>query len=187
MINLIIGRQGSGKTLFLVKMASMYAKEGKTIYSNVKLNVSFKPLDYNDIINYKLENAVILIDEIHVLLPARQSMKKTSIKIVDGFLSMVRKKGLIIYGTTQYERKVDIRFREEKDFLYICSKYAYIEESFREVSGFKHYNKDVPIMISCDVLEVFSGTWLKFGFSGNELYNLYDTTQIIEITGLDDA
>lgn len=185
MITLILGRQGSGKTLLMVKMAYDYYKQGKTIYSNVKLNFPFKQLDYEDIVECKLKNAVILLDEIHQLLPARNSMRKISRLIVDGFLSMVRKSDLIILGTTQLDRKVDIRFREEADFIYECSKYAFLEGYWQSVLHSQGFPKDIPIMITVDVQEMFSEKWINFNFIANSYYHLYDTNEIIKISGLE--
>lgn len=185
MITLIIGRQGSGKTLFLVKKAYEYYLEGKTIYSNIKLNFPFKQIDYNDIINCKLKNAVVILDEIHLLIPARNSTSKRSRLIVDGFLSMVRKMNLNVFGSTQTERKVDIRFREEKDFLYICNKYVYLNNKWTEVLHNENLNKDIPIMIQLDVQETFSENWISISFIGNDYFKLYDTTEVVKIKGID--
>ena len=186
MISLVIGRQGSGKTLFLVKMAYEYYKQGKTIYSNIKLNFPFKAIDYNDIVECRLKNAVVIIDEIHLLLSSRNSLSKISRLIVDGFLSMVRKMGLIIIASTQTERKVDIRFREEKDFLYACNKYAYINGVWQEVLIAENLPKEVPIMIHLDVREEFSMNWISMAFIGNPYFDLFDTTEVVKIKGLDD-
>ena len=186
MISLVIGRQGSGKTLFLVKKAYEYYKEGKTIYSNIKLNFPFKPINYNDIINCRLKNAVVIIDEIHLLLSARNSMSRQNRLICDGFISMVRKMGLNVLGSTQTERKVDVRFREEKDFLYACNKYAYINNKWEEVLHNQNLNKTIPIMICLDVREEFSMNWITMSFLGNNYFNLYNTEEVVKITGIDD-
>lgn len=101
MIHLIIGRQGSGKTLFLVKKAYQFHLEGKTIYSNIHLNFPYKQLNYNDIIDCNLEDGVVLLDEIHLILNSRSAMSRINNQITTSFMSMVRKKGLEVYGTTQ--------------------------------------------------------------------------------------
>lgn len=186
MISLIIGRQGSGKTLFLVKKAHEYYLEGKTIYSNIKLNFPYKPIDYNDIINCRLKNAVVIIDEIHLLLSARNSMSKQNRLICDGFISMVRKMGLNVLGSTQTERKVDVRFREEKDFLYACNKYAYINNKWEEVLHNQNLDKKIPIMICLDVREEFSMNWIAMSFIGNDYFDLYNTEEVVKIKGIDD-
>ena len=185
MIALILGRQGSGKTLLMVKMAYDYYKQGKIIYSNVKLNFPFNLIDYEDIVECRLKNAVVLLDEIHQLLPARNSLRKISRLIVDGFLSMVRKSDLIVLGTTQLDRKVDIRFREEADFIYECSKYAFIDRYWQSVLHSQGFPKEIPIMVEVDVQEMFSEKWIKFDFIANNYFYLYDTNEIIKITGLE--
>jgi len=181
MIHLIIGRQGSGKTLFLVKKAYEYYKAGYTIYSNVHLNFPYQKLKYKDIIDCKLNNGMVILDEIHLLLPARRSMRTINQQICDSFLSMVRKKNLIVYGTTQTERKVDIRFREEKDFFYVCNKYAYVNKQWVEIMHNQNLSKSVPIMIKLTATEMFSGNSIDVSFIGNEYFKFYDTTQIIKV------
>ena len=184
MIHLILGRQGSGKTLFLIKKAYEYYEQGKTIYSNVHLKFPYKKLDYNDIINCKLENGVVILDEIHLLLPARNSNRVINREICDNFLSMVRKKGLIIFGTTQTERKVDIRFREEKDFLYYCDKFAYVSNQWVQIMHNQNLNKKIKIMIKLQVQEMYSMNITEIFFVGNKYFSMYDTTQIIKIKNI---
>ena len=64
MIHLIEGRQGTGKTLYMVKKAQEFSNEGMTVYSNVHLNCKYKKLNYQDIVDCKLENGIVIIDEI---------------------------------------------------------------------------------------------------------------------------
>jgi len=186
MITLVIGRQGSGKTLFLVKKAYEYYKQGKTIYSNIKLNFPFKQVDYNDIIDCRLKNAVVVLDEVHLLLSSRNFMSKRSRLIVDGFLSMVRKMNLIVIASTQTERKVDVRFREEKDFLVICNKYAYINNMWEEVIHNQNMDQNIPLMIKLDIREEFSLKYITMSFIGNDYFDLYDTSEVVKIKGIND-
>lgn len=184
MIHLIVGRQGSGKTLFLVERAYDAFKKGLTVYSNVHLNFPYTKLDYNDIVECKLKEGIVIIDEIHQLLPSRNSTSKRSREICDGFLSMVRKKRLEVYGSTQTTRKVDIRFREERDFLYICTKYYHDHGTFKEALLNYNYPTDVKIMIKLDVLEEFSQNVKTFAFIGNRFFDMFDTNQIIQVRNL---
>jgi len=187
MIHIIIGRQGSGKTLFAVRMAYEEHKKGKTIYSNVKLNFPHKPMNYNDIIDCKYEDAVVLIDEAHQLLSSRASMSKVNKEICDSFLSMIRKKSINLICTTQTLRKIDIRLYEEASYNYLCSKFGYIKNKFVEIVSDINLPLDVPIMIKVVRFDTFSGEANEIFFSGNELFELYDTKQIIRIKGLDDV
>jgi len=184
MIHLVIGKQGSGKTLYLVKKAYDYYMAGKAVYSNVKLNFPYMQLNYKDIINCKLQDGIVILDEIHLLLPARRALSRVNKEICDGFLSMVRKKNLVVYGSTQYERKVDIRFREEKDYLHICKKYALINGKFQEIIHNQNLPKKIKILVDVDILELFSNNQVSYSFIGNDYFDLYDTKQIIKIKGL---
>lgn len=185
LIHLVLGYQGSGKTLFLIKIARENYLAGKTVYSNIALKFPYKPIDYNDIINCKYENAVVLIDEIHLLLPARTSgFNPVNKAIVDNFLSMVRKKNLEVYGTTQTPRKVDIRFREEADFIYYAEKFAFMNGCWGKVIHNQDLDKKVPIKILLEVRRIFDDQIITLNFNGNYYFNLYDSKQIIEIKGI---
>lgn len=187
MIHLVTGMQGSGKTLLLVRKAYEGYLKGKKIYSNVALSFPFSLIDYNDIINCKYENAIVLIDEAHQLLPSRRSMSDININICDGFLSMVRKKGLDIWASTQTQRKIDIRFREESDYIYLCEKWAFLNNKWINVSESVDLTKETPITISVMACQTFSGSIIKLSFSGNCLYGLYDTKQIIQVRGINET
>jgi len=228
MIHLVIGRQGSGKSLFLVFKAYECYKKGFTVYSNIHLtykcnkpllNITYKKnksgnimydkngemviekimdyrllpkekffnkfgyymLNYQDIIDCNLKNGSVFIDEVHLLLSSRNSTSVQSREICDSFLSMVRRKNLEVYGTTQTSRKVDIRFREERDFFYMCEKHIFINGNWTIALTNYDYPKNVPVMIKLTVLEEFSGNMMTFNFLGNSLFNLYDSTQVIKI------
>jgi len=184
MIHLVIGQQGSGKTLMMVEVARKAYEKGKKIYSNVDLKFPYEKLDYNKIINCEYENGIVIIDEIHRLLPARGSMRKINIDIVDGFLSMVRKKNLEVYGSTQLEYKVDIRFRDEWDFRYYCKKYTINDKELVPILHNQNLKKNIPIVIQIIVTERFTGEELTFNLNANHLFKLYDTSQIIKIIGI---
>ena len=184
MIHLILGRQGSGKTLFLVQQAYQFYKAGKTVYSNVALKFPYKQLDYKDIIECKLEDGIVILDEVHLLLSARNSMAKNSRLIVDNFLSMVRKKNLQIYGSTQKFRKVDIRFREEADFIYDCTKFAYNGKEWIEVLHNQDLSRNIPIMIKLVAQETYIGNEVNLNFIGNPYFKLYDSREIIKVKGI---
>lgn len=189
MLHLIVGRQGSGKTLYIVKMALECHLRGKTVYSNVHLHFPYKRLIYSDIVNCNLEDGVVIIDEAHLLLPSRNSLSKRSRKICDGFISMIRKKNLEVFMTTQMLLKIDIRIRIEKDFLYIATKYASNDGCWEEIRHNHDLAPSIPIAIRLEVIESFSLQESQFIFIGNGYFDLYDSRQIINIAdgeGLDE-
>ena len=181
MIILITGQQGSGKTLLAVKEILSYTKKGYKIVSNVNLNnISHELLDYDKVMNCEYEKAVVFIDEIHQILPARRSMSKTSVRIVDGFLSMIRKKEVILIGTTQFERKVDSRLRLEKDYFVTCKRFLYKNGAFIPASpDFK--DPFAICVIDVEMECVYNQERKKAHFIANKYYKYYDTKQIIAV------
>ena len=187
-IHLILGRQGSGKTLLMVKLAWDYYHRAKNakIYTNFHLKFPYRHLHFKEIINCQLTDCKTFLDEVHLLLPARRSMKSTSVKICDRFLSMARKQNNEIYGSTQIARKVDVRFREEADYLYFCSKWAYINERWVEILHESMLRDDDLVMIKVEVEDTITGNMVRFAFNGNKYYDLYDTREIVDIEGMPD-
>lgn len=187
-IHLILGRQGSGKTLFLVKLAfSEYQKKNRKIYANFKLNFPFKRINYDDIINCRLTDCVTLLDEAHLILPARLSMRAINIEICDSFLSMARKQNNEVYASTQTMRKIDVRYREEADYIYYCTKFAYLNGKWLEVLHDSLIKPDTPVMIEVRVEETYSGDMIKTAFIGNRYYEMFNTKEIVKINGLREA
>lgn len=181
MIHIVLGAQGSGKTLYMVQVAYKAYQAGKQVYSNIALKFPYKQLTYDDIVDCKLRDCIIIIDEIHQLLPARNSISKESREIVDGFLSMVRKANVEVYGSTQTIRKIDVRLREELDYLYTCRKYFYLKGKWTEILHTVSADADTLCMISVKGLQVFNNTEISLCVYANPYYNLYDTYQIIKI------
>jgi hypothetical protein len=99
---------------------------------------------------------------------------------------MVSKKKLDVYGTTQTIRKVDVRFRDERDYTYYCEKYVYdtTRGRFIECSGQNRDLGDKPVIVSINQIETFSQKESKLKFIANKFYNLYDTYEIILIENL---
>jgi hypothetical protein len=181
-IHLILGYQGSGKTLYMVLKAWEYYKKGYKIYSNIAFKgIPYEEISLNAVINCEYSHAVVFIDEIHLLLPSRNSLARNSRLICDGFLSMVRKKKLEIFGSCQTPRKVDIRFREEADLIYTCTKYAYYNGNWENIQHSQDLDKDIPIMIKVQILDMVSNNSLDLKFYANPLFKLYDTEQIVKI------
>lgn len=189
MIHLIIGRQGSGKTLLLVRLAEQFrmANPQATIYANFHLRFEYDRIKYKNIIACKLVDCITLLDEIHLILPARLAMRRVNQQICDKFLSMARKQNNEIFGTTQTLRKVDIRFREEADYVYYCTKYAYLHGRWMEILHDSMLKKSDMVMIAVEVEDVLSGNFVRLAFHGNRYYDLYDTHEIIEVEGLEEA
>lgn len=186
-IFLCCGKQGSGKTLFCASLLRDYHSQGKTVYSNIHLNFPYKKINYADIINCRLENAVVYLDEIQLILPARQAMKSSSVQICDSFLSMSSKKDLIVIGTTQFPAKVDIRFRTEADYNILCEKFVFENNKWVKTSKDAKQLKDAPVIIDVSIEQVYDGQINHVRLLANLFYDLYDRYEIVNIEGLDEA
>ena len=118
---LIIGPQGSGKTLLSVALLFELKKifPDKKIYSNTDLyQIEFKKYNFDDLLNnikYNnnyYDNSIILFDEIHIFLNSLDYYKKQN-RLVKGFFSQLRKRRIFLIGTAQYILNVDVRIRRQ--------------------------------------------------------------------------
>lgn len=128
---LIIGKQGSGKTLMTTKHAFDMIEEypDKRVFSNYKLNdIDFTYITFNSEIESnknKLDilktldenpdyfnNSIMLIDELHLYLDSYDFLKKNNRRL-QIFFSQLRKRRILLIGTTQYIMNVDIRIRRQ--------------------------------------------------------------------------
>ena len=128
---LIIGKQGSGKTLMSTKLAldPYDADNSIRIFSNYELfDADFTYITFNTALEVnkdKLDilaqldkdpdffnNSIMLIDEIHLYLDAYDFMRNNNRKL-QTFFSQLRKRNILLIGTTQYIMNVDIRIRRQ--------------------------------------------------------------------------
>lgn len=118
---LIIGPQGSGKTLLgvalLFELKKLYPD--KKIFSNTNLyNIEYEEYIFDDLfINIKnnnnyYDNSIMLFDEIHIFLNSLDFYKKEN-RLLQGFFSQLRKRKIILIGTSQYILNVDVRIRRQ--------------------------------------------------------------------------
>lgn len=132
-----IGKQGSGKTLFITKL--MYDnKANRKIFSNYTLfDVEFQKItlgnEYEkqkgsiDILEalesdiHYFDNSIMLLDEIHIYLDSLDFMKKNNRKL-QIFFSQLRKRNILLLATTQYIMNVDIRIRRQCMNVFEMSK-----------------------------------------------------------------
>lgn len=93
---------------------------GRKIFSNIQLGFPHNPLQFHEI---KLEdgaspywNGHIFIDELNFYFDARRSMKNENITF-STFLLQQKKQGCHLTGTTHDLMSLDVRLRENFDFL----------------------------------------------------------------------
>ena len=177
MIAGFIGKMGSGKTLSMVRETLKYYNEGYTIYSNFHVEVPYEPLDFTKLFamaeaQTPLNDVVILLDEVHILLDSRSSMKKEN-KVVSFWLNQTRKMGVKLYYTTQHLHQIDKRLRAGTDFFCFCE-------------GIKYLQKEREYFIC--VNQITDGDNVREErFIGNKFYKYYDTNQIIQFLKVSDG
>ena len=126
-----VGRQGSGKTLFMVKLLIDNLKYKSKIFSNInlynidrdytKISLSTREETVTDVplmldmldddINV-FNDSIIFLDEIHKDLDSRDFWSESSRK-VQGFFSQLRKRNCLVLATAQYFGLIDNRVRKQ--------------------------------------------------------------------------
>src|SRR3990170_3083911 len=119
MIILYKGRRGAGKTLSMIKDGLRYYQNGFKILRNFTL--SFRTFISNEEIllldkNSKIDNCVLMIDEMQIFFDSRRSMKTESINF-SNFIQQIRKRNITLLCTTQYSNTIDLRLRQHLDIV----------------------------------------------------------------------
>lgn len=189
MLWVIEGNQGAGKTLFMIRLAYQDYLAGRKIYSNIHLSFPYTPIDYRDVIECKYSKATVLIDEVHLLLGARRSMSKVNDLITSSFCSQIRKQDLRLYLTTQRIQKIDTRLRSECDFRVQCDRWVFDNK----LNKWEHktYNdgltpKSALTIIKAKVMDLSKNAFVYDYFIANEYYKMYNSYEIVKVTGLDE-
>lgn len=156
----ILGNLGSGKTLFLVYLATKFNRD---VFSNFELKLKYyKPLKVIDLL--KLPNNIeVFIDEGYTWLESRVSSKALN-RYLSYILLQSRKRTINIYITAQLFSTVDLRFREQSNIIIFCKKIK--NEGFQ----YRILNRDNNCINSVLLP-------LK---KAKKFYNFYDTYEIIE-------
>ena len=126
-----VGRQGSGKSAFMVKLLVDNLKYKSKIFSNInlynidrdytKISLSTREDTITDVplmldmldddINV-FNDSIIFLDEIHKDLDSRDFWSESSRKI-QGFFSQLRKRNCLVLATAQYFMLIDNRVRKQ--------------------------------------------------------------------------
>jgi replication-associated recombination protein RarA len=127
---LLIGQQGAGKTLMMTKLAyDSFNDDKKPIYANYSLfGIPFKPITFNADLEYNknkmdilktldknpnfFNGSVMLLDELHLYLDSLDFMRANNRRF-QIFFSQLRKRKILLIGTTQYLMNIDIRIRRQ--------------------------------------------------------------------------
>lgn len=125
---LSIGKQGSGKTALITKFIIDNAQD-KKIYSNYHLiGIDYTPITFDSTLerdkdkldvlkvlkedtNY-FNNSIMAFDEMHIYFDSRDFMNINN-RIMQTFFSQLRKRDILLFGTTQYIMHIDVRIRRQ--------------------------------------------------------------------------
>ena len=171
----IVGDVGTGKTLFSTILGFLnYLLFERDVLSNYVVKYPYKNLNIEDIIKFKpkLQNKVILIDEMPVIMDSRRSQKKSNL-ILSYFFNQTRKRGVLLYYTSQGWKLVDIRLRNRTNYLVVCT------------NPYKLGKSSNPDLFIVEIYKVIGGEIeqqiITFSYYGKPFYNLYDTYEVIDI------
>lgn len=119
MITLYKGKRGCGKTLTMVKDGYQFYLDGWKVLRN--FHCAFGEYISEDKIleldkNSEIYNCVVMIDEVQIFFDSRRSMRKRNLDF-SNFIQQIRKRNIILLGTTQYSNTVDLRFRQHVDVI----------------------------------------------------------------------
>ncbi len=172
---LYTGRRGCGKTTTLVKDAYAFSCQGWEIITNMNsLSFADDVLDNEEILGLletNRNNFVIVIDEIQTFIDSRRSMRKRNTEFAY-FLQQIRKRNVIILGTTQFARRVDVAFREHVD---IVAKPQYLEEY--PVVMVEYYDRTATEDVF--FLQDDKPAVVAVLFDPRQVYELFDTEEVI--------
>lgn len=174
---LAIGKQGSGKTVLIIKHLVDNYKSTIPVFSNCTLyDIPFKKvtldktkdpdsisiLDKLDEDPNYFNNSIMILDEIHLYFDSLDFMKKNSRKM-QTFFSQLRKRKILLLGTAQYLMNVDIRIRRQ------C----------KNVFEMEHIYKDLFHVTTHAIDGYFTEEISSYNLRLDDYYKYYDTDEII--------
>lgn len=127
-ITIIEGPQRSGKTLAMSILAlDEFTNQKSEVLTNIayenpetkEVKIPYKPLNFFELTMEKIDgfrNRAITIDELNFYLDSRASTTKINRRFCQWLLQS-KKMGINTYGTTHNLYYLDLRFRENFDFL----------------------------------------------------------------------
>ncbi len=172
------GRRGCGKTLTLVKDATNYYYDGWKIYSNMfTLKIPHKYISEQEMLSInkesKINDCVLIVDEIQLLLESRRSMKKENISF-SNFIQQIRKRNIILLCTTQFTGTVDLRLRQHIDIRVtprIDKKLHVVEATYYDMTSIEDYGLTKPLNnIPQNITVVFDAM---------QVYGKYNTREML--------
>ena len=157
-----------------------YFRRGFKVYSNYGLKFPHTLLTkkvFDEMIKNKeqLQNAVLLLDEMHVWIDSRSSMKQKN-KGITYFILQTRKRNVRLLYSTQHLHQVDKRLRDSTDVIVFCRNLS------NKTSTVKSADAPTYILLESVFQWREEMTPKKRILYANPVYPLYDTTEMIDWT-----
>lgn len=116
----VIGNQRSGKNTFLSRIGLKSNKTNrKPIWSNFILELdTYNELEIVDLL-YLEPNVIVFIDEAYAWLESRRSSSNIN-KFITNIIFQCAKRRIDMYASAQMYSSVDIRFRDQADYVVEC-------------------------------------------------------------------
>lgn len=164
MITIFVGRRGRGKTLLMTRRLYRRYKMGYKIYTNYNVEFPHEKLDAVKLMEMgkELHNCAMGVDELQTMIDSRNSMSIRN-KLISYFILQTRKRNVVLFGTTQHERMIDIRLRQQTDYWVFCQRIG-------KSSKFVYRVVDGPTGIVVK----------KCRYDGRRFFGMYDTEEIID-------
>jgi len=129
----VVGRPGSGKTYWCVRLAYSRLKAGANVATNFtmtlppELAARWQPFTgWEDLMD--LHDCVVIIDEAHLMAPSHKSWSLPD--EARWKLSQCRRFGLDVYWVSQHESRVNIALRQLTNYVWMCNSFRH-GKSFR--------------------------------------------------------
>lgn len=120
MLIIVIGRRGSGKTLWTTIQS---LKSKREVWSNYQINIDrYKELKVVDLIDDLPRNTEVIIDEAYTWLESRTAGRGLN-KYLTYLAFQIRKANQNFILTAQQLGSIDVRYRNEWDYLVYCERY----------------------------------------------------------------
>lgn len=161
----IMGDRGAGKTCFLTHLLTEDYESGRKIISNYHLNFDHEYMTLNQIseLPESIKDATVAIDELHIGADSRRALSNSNMGITK-LATQLRKRGCVLYYTTQRFNLIDKRLRDQTDLV------VAIEPG------------KVPNTFDATIMDRWTGeTMGRKLLHGPDCWDLYDTNEIIDV------
>lgn len=151
-VSIVVGRLGSGKSMFALREAWTRIQGGAMVYTNFSMNLPEKYQHqwrrfegWDDLLS--IRKAVVIIDEADLLADASKSINFPD--EAKWKLKMARKSELDLYMITQHEQRLNNKVRILANYIYVCNSYrdgSYFKVRCYEPEDVRKEGKELRVM-----------------------------------------